>query len=117
MATQEIRNVAFIGLNRAGKTSVVEAILHLTGGISRRGKIQDGTTTTDYEPEAIQRQMSTSTSFGRATYNNVLFNLVDCPGFIDFQEEAKLALMGVDAAVFVVEPDAAMTGGPFRLAE
>jgi elongation factor G len=101
----QIRNVAFIGLNRAGKTSLVESILHLTGAISRRGKIQDGTTTTDYEPESVQRQMSVSTSFARTTYNNVLFNLVDCPGFIDFQEEVKLALMGVDIAVFVVEPD------------
>lgn len=104
-SSQQIRNVAFIGLNRSGKTSLVEAILHLTGGISRRGKISDGTTTTDYEPEAVQRQMSTSTSFARTTYNNVTFNLLDCPGFIDFQEEVKLALMGVDAAVFVVEPD------------
>jgi elongation factor G len=105
MATAEIRNVAFIGLNRAGKTSLVEAILHLTGAIPRRGKIQDGTTTTDYEPEAIQRQMSTSTSFAHTTYKDVTFNLVDCPGFIDFQEETKLALLGIDAAVFVVEPD------------
>jgi elongation factor G len=101
----QIRNVAFIGLNRSGKTSLVEAILHLTGGISRRGKIQDGTTTTDYEPETIQRQMSTSTSFARTVYNGITYNLVDCPGFIDFIEEAKFALMGVDAAVFVVEPD------------
>jgi elongation factor G len=100
-----IRNVAFIGLNRSGKSSLIEAILHLTGAISRRGKIQDGTTTTDYEPEAIQRQMSTSTSFARTTYNGITFNLVDCPGFIDFAEEAKLALMGVDTAVFVVEPE------------
>jgi elongation factor G len=101
----QIRNVAFIGVNRSGKTSLVEAILHLTGAISRRGKISDGTTTTDHEPEAISRQMSTSTSFGRTTYKDVLFNLIDCPGFIDFQEEVKLALMGADAAVFVVEPD------------
>jgi len=104
-SSQQIRNVAFIGLNRSGKTSLVEAILHLTGGISRRGKIADGTMTTDYEPESIQRQMSTSTSFARTTYNNVLINILDCPGFVDFQEEVKLALMGVDAAVFVVEPD------------
>jgi elongation factor G len=104
-SSQPIRNVAFIGLNRSGKTSLVEAILHLTGAISRRGKIADGTMTTDYEPEATGRQMSTSTSFARTTYNGVTFNIVDCPGFIDFQEEVKLALMGVDAAVFVVEPD------------
>lgn len=101
----QIRNVAIIGINRSGKTSLVEAILHLTGAISRRGKVQDGTTTTDWEPEAIARQMSTSASMARTTYNGVTFNIIDCPGFIDFVEEAKLALMGVDTAVFVVEPD------------
>lgn len=103
-ATQ-IRNVAFVGLNRSGKTSLVEALLHITGANSRRGKIQDGTTTTDYEPESTSRQISTQVSMARTTYNGVTFNLLDCPGFVDFNEEVKLALMGVDAAVFVVEPD------------
>jgi elongation factor G len=100
-----IRNVAFIGLNRSGKTSLVEALLHLTGAISRRGKIQEGTMTTDFEPESTSRQISTQVSAVRTTYNNVLFNILDCPGFVDFSEETKIALMGVDAAVFVVEPD------------
>ena len=101
-----IRNVAFIGINRSGKTSLVESILHLTGAISRRGKIQDGTMTTDYEPESISRQISTQVSAAHTTYKDVTFNILDCPGFVDFNEETKLALMGVDAAVFVVEPDA-----------
>lgn len=100
-----IRNVAFIGINRSGKTSLVESLLHLTGAISRRGKIADGTMTTDFEPEAIARQISTQVSAARTTYNDVLFNILDCPGFVDFSEEAKLALMGADVAVFVVEPD------------
>lgn len=107
MATSasQIRNVAFIGINKSGKTSLAEAILHLTGAISRRGKIQDGTMTTDYEPEAIDRQMSTSTSVARATYKDHTFNIFDCPGFVDFTEEVKLSLLGADVAVFVVEPD------------
>lgn len=107
MATSasQIRNVAFIGINKSGKTSLVEAVLHLTGAISRRGKIQEGTMTTDFEPEAIDRQMSTSTNAARTTYRDHLFNMLDCPGFVDFSEEVKLALTGVDAAVFVVEPD------------
>lgn len=106
MATsQSIRNVAVVGLNHSGKTSLVEAILHLTGAISRRGKIADGTMTTDYEPESIARQMSTSCNVARTTYKDTLINIIDCPGFIDFQEEAKHVLMGVEAAVFVVEPD------------
>ena len=100
-----IRNVAFLGLNRSGKTSLVESILHLTSAINRRGKIQDGTMTTDFEPESIARQISTQVTAARTTYNNILFNILDCPGFVDFSEEVKLALMGVDIAVFVVEPD------------
>jgi len=104
-SASQIRNVAFIGINRSGKTSLVEAILHLTGAISRRGKITDGTMTTDYEPEAIARQMSTQVTMARTTYRDYTFNILDCPGFVDFTEEVKLAVMGVDAAVFVVEPD------------
>jgi len=100
-----IRNVAFIGVNKSGKTSLVEALLNITGANSRRGKIADGTCTTDYEPESVERQISTQVSSARMTYKNVQFNLLDCPGFIDFTEEVKLALMGADTAVFVVEPD------------
>ncbi|MBX9878287.1 MAG: elongation factor G [Candidatus Obscuribacterales bacterium] len=99
------RNVAFVGPNHAGKTSLIEAILHSTGAITRRGKIADGTMTMDHEPEAIARQISTSTSFARFTYKDITFNVLDCPGFVDFVEEAKLALLGCDTAVFVVEPD------------
>jgi elongation factor G len=102
----KIRNVAFIGINRSGKTTLVEALLHLTNATSRRGKTQDGTTTTDFEPESTTRQISTQTSAARTTYKDFTFNILDCPGFVDFSEEVKLALMGVDAAVFVVEPDA-----------
>jgi elongation factor G len=101
-----IRNVALIGINRSGKTSLVESILHITGVINRRGKIQDGTMTMDYEPESVSRQISTQVSMGHMTYRDVHFNILDCPGFVDFNEETKLALMGVDAAIFVVEPDA-----------
>jgi len=101
-----IRNVAFVGINRSGKSSLVEALLLVTGANSRRGKIQDGTMTTDYEPESVTRQISTQVSMARTTYNGITFNILDCPGFVDFNEEVKVALMGVDAAVFVVEPDA-----------
>ncbi len=99
------RNVAFVGPNHAGKTSLVESILFVSGAITRRGKIADGTMTMDHEPEAIARQISTATSFARFTYRDNTFNVLDCPGFVDFVEEAKLALLGCDTAVFVVEPD------------
>ncbi len=101
-----IRNIALVGISHSGKTSLAETILHITGAITRRGKVTDGTMTCDYEPEAIARQLSTSTSVAHTTYNDVHFNILDCPGFVDFSEEVKLALAGADTAVFVVEPDA-----------
>lgn len=104
-SASRIRNVAFIGINRSGKTTLVESILHLTGAISRRGKTQDGSTTTDHEPEAVTRQISTQTSMARTTYRDTTFNILDCPGFVDFSEEVKLSLLGADIAVFVIEPD------------
>ncbi len=102
----KIRNVALVGINKSGKTSLVEAFLNLTGATSRRGETKDGNTVTDYEPESIERQISTQVSLAHATYNGVKFNFLDCPGFIDFTEEAKIALLGADTAIFVVEPDA-----------
>ncbi len=99
------RNIAFIGVHHSGKTSLVESILYLTGTISRRGKTLDGTSTGDHTPESIARQMSTSVSAVNTKYRDFQFNMLDCPGFVDFKEEVKLALMGVDTAVFVIEPD------------
>ncbi len=107
MTTTAIRNIAFIGANHSGKTSLVEAILHLTGGISRRGKIQDGTTTTDSDAESIARQMSTAVASAHTAYKNHLINILDCPGFVDFSETVKLALCGVDLAIVVVDSQTA----------
>jgi elongation factor G len=101
----KIRNVAFLGINRSGKTTLVEALLHVTNAISRRGKIQEGNTTTDFEPESVSRQISTQVSVARVSYKDITINILDTPGFVDFTEETKLALLGVDAAIFVVEPD------------
>ena len=106
-SASKIRNLAFIGINRSGKTTLVESLLHNTGAISRRGKTQDGSTTTDYEPESTTRQISTQTSMARTVYRDTTINILDCPGFVDFSEEVKLALLGADIAVFVIEPDPA----------
>lgn len=105
-AASNIRNVAFIGTHHSGKTSLVESLLFLTGALTRRGKTLDGTSTADHTPEAIARQMSTSVSLVNTKYRDYQFNILDCPGFVDFTEEVKFALLGVDTAIFVIEPDA-----------
>jgi elongation factor G len=105
--TVRLRNVAFVGPHHTGKTTLVEAILAQTGAIGRRGSIADGTTVTDHEPEDAAHLQSTTAGFAHTTADGIDITLVDTPGFIDFFEETKQALAGVDAAVVVVEADPA----------
>jgi elongation factor G len=100
-----LRNIAFVGPHHTGKTTLVEAILAHTGAIGRRGSIADGTTVTDHEPEDAAHLQSTTVGFAHTTADDVDVTLVDTPGFIDFFEETKQALAGVDAAVVVIEAD------------
>ncbi|MBV8434335.1 MAG: elongation factor G [Candidatus Eremiobacteraeota bacterium] len=100
-----LRNIAFVGPHHGGKTTLVEAVLAHTGAIGRRGSIADGTTVTDHEPEDVAHAQSTTVGFAHTTADDIDITIVDCPGFIDFFEEARLALTGVDAAVIVVEAD------------
>jgi elongation factor G len=102
---ERLRNVAFVGPHHTGKTTLVEAILAHTGAIGRRGSIADGTTVTDHEPEDAAHLQSTTASFAHATADGIEITIVDTPGFIDFFEETKQALAGVDAAVVVAEAD------------
>ncbi|MGH7727452.1 MAG: elongation factor G [Vulcanimicrobiaceae bacterium] len=101
------RNVAIVGPHHSGKTTLVEALLARCGAIPRRGTVADGTTTTDYEPECIDRAQSTSVGFAYATTPTLDLTIVDCPGFVEFFEETKLALLAADAAVVVIDADPA----------
>lgn len=100
-----IRNIGIVGSHHAGKTTLVEAILAHCGAIGRKGSVIDGTTTTDYEPECIEHAQSTCVGFAHCAADGIDMTLVDCPGFVDFFEETKLALSGCDAAVIVIEAD------------
>lgn len=98
----KIRNVAVIAHGGAGKTSLVEAMLFASGSIDRLGRVDDGTTTTDYEPEEIARKITISSSISFCTWNGFRINLVDTPGFINFLEDTRGCLRGVDGAVVIV---------------
>ncbi len=100
-----LRNIAFVGPHHAGKTTLVEAILAHCAAIGRRGSIADGTTVTDHEPEDVKHLQSTTVGFAHTTADDVDITIVDAPGFIDFFEETKQVLAGVDAAIVVVEAD------------
>ncbi len=102
-----LRNIAFVGPHHAGKTTLVEAILAHTSAIGRRGSIADGTTVTDHEPEDVAHVQSTTVGFAHAGADGIDITIVDCPGFVDFYQETKAVLFGVDAAVVVIEADPA----------
>ena len=104
---ERLRNIAFVGPHHSGKTTLIEAILAHTGAIGRRGSVGEGSTVTDHEPEEISHLQSTAAAFAHTTADGIDITIVDTPGFVDFFEETKQALAGVDAAVIVVEADPA----------
>jgi elongation factor G len=105
MDTGRQRNIAFVGPHHAGKTTLVEAVLAHCSAIPRRGTIADGTTVTDHEPEDVAHVQTTTAGFAHCTSHDIDITIADAPGFVDFFEETKLVLSGVDAAVIVVEAD------------
>jgi len=100
--TGQIRNIGVVAHGGAGKTSLVEAMLFNTGVLSRLGRVEDGTTTSDYHPEEIAKQVTIHTSLVPCEWNGVKINLLDTPGYSDFIGEVKGALRVADCALFVV---------------
>jgi len=98
-----IRNVALVGHGKAGKTSMVSAMLYTAGATQRLGRVDDGSATTDYDEEEVARQMSISATTAYVEWGKTKINLVDTPGFNMFVHEAKLVLPVVDAAIVVVD--------------
>ena len=117
-----IRNVAVIGHSGEGKTTLVEAILFNAGAIDRQGKVDDGNTVSDFDQEEIARKTSISLSVSRCEYTDrknrhVAFNLIDVPGFFDFEGEANMALSAVDNAVIVTGASGTLTVGTEKAIE
>lgn len=99
---ENIRNIAFMGHGGDGKTTLTESILFGTGAADRFGKVEDGNTTSDYDPEEIKRHISISASLAPVQYNNTKINIIDCPGYFDFLGETVSALNAADGAVIVM---------------
>lgn len=97
-----IRNVAIIAHSGAGKTSLTEALLFNAGALDRIGTIEAGNTTTDYEPEEIDRKISVTSAVAYCDYQGTRINLIDTPGFINFIEDTRGCLRVADGAVVIV---------------
>src|SRR2546428_7113733 len=98
----EIRNVALVGHNDTGKTSLVSQLLFNTGATTRLGRIEDGTTTTDFDQDEIDRKHSISTAVAYVEWKNTKINLIDTPGFGIFLMETRSAMRVADSAAVVV---------------
>lgn len=98
----KIRNVAFIGHGGDGKTALTEALLFLNGNIERMGKNEEGNTVCDYDPEEIKRHISISLSMAPVEFDGYKINIMDCPGYFDFEGSVISALSVADGAVIVM---------------
>src|SRR3954469_7889969 len=98
-----IRNVALVGHSGAGKTQLVSALLFDAGAVNRLGRVDEGSTVTDYDDEEIARKHTLSASLAYAEWNKHKINVIDTPGMANFLSDARAALRVVDAALVVVD--------------
>lgn len=98
-----IRNVALVGHGGVGKTSLVEALLHACGATTRLGRVDDGTTITDFDPDEIKRKISLNTATAFCDHKGHRINLIDTPGYGDFVADARAGLRVAGAALVVVD--------------
>ena len=110
-SAQNIRNVCLLGHAGNGKTSLAESMLYLTGGTDRLGKVPDGNTVCDYDPEETKRQISISMAVAPVEYNGCKINVLDTPGGFDFAGEVVEALQVSDAAIIVCSAKSGMSVG------
>ncbi|HUI89780.1 MAG TPA: elongation factor G [Anaerolineales bacterium] len=109
--TEFIRNIALVSHGSAGKTMLAEAFLHLTGATTRLGKIEDGTTISDYDEEEIRRKISIYTTVLPVEHRDFKINMLDAPGFTDFVGEVVSALSVADGAAVLIDSVAGVEVG------
>ena len=100
---QSLRNVALVGHSGAGKTQLVSAMLFDAGAMNRLGRVDDGTTVTDYDEEEIARKHTLAAALAYVEWNRTKINLIDTPGMANFLSDARAALRVADAALVVVD--------------
>ncbi len=111
VSAKNIRNIAIVGHSGEGKTTLCEAILFNGGAIERMGKVDSGTTVSDFDEQEIARKMSVSLSVAYTTWKDVKINILDCPGFYDFEGEVNEAMRACGAAIVVMGANGTLTVG------
>src|SRR5688500_9016917 len=101
--TSQIRNVALVGHGGCGKTSLTSALLFDLGAVNRLGRVEDGTTVTDFDPDEIERRISLQTGLAHGEWRKHKINFLDTPGYANFLAEAGAVLSVADAAIVVVD--------------
>ncbi|MEL7608653.1 MAG: elongation factor G [Bacillota bacterium] len=101
-SAKNIRNIGIFGHGGEGKTTLTEAMLFNAGLLDRMGRVEDGSTVTDYDPEEIKRSISISAAVAPYEWNDIKLNIIDAPGFFDFYGEVVEAMALADSAVIVV---------------
>lgn len=96
---KNIRNIALAGHGGSGKTSLAEALMYVSGGLDRMGKVADGTSVCDFDPDEIKRKISLNTSMAYAEWKDVKINIIDTPGQFDYAGEM---IEGIRAAENVI---------------
>ena len=109
--TKSIRNVALLGHSGGGKTSLAESMLYISRLTDRLGNIADGNTVCDYDPEEIKRGYSISSAIAPMLWNGTKINILDTPGFFDFEAEVRQCVRVADAAIIVVDGKAGIEVG------
>ncbi len=110
-AANEVRDIVILGHSGCGKTTLSEALLYYSGATKRFGKVSEGNTVSDYDPEEIRRNVSISTSVLPVEWKDTKINFLDTPGYFDFVGEVKLAMSVSDTALIVVSAKSGLEVG------
>lgn len=100
---EKLRNIALVGHGSSGKTSLAEVMLYKAGVTNRLGRVEDGNTAMDFEPEELRRQISISSGFHQYNWKKHIVNIIDTPGDQNFFSDTKMCMQAADCAVVVVD--------------
>ncbi|PWM56863.1 MAG: elongation factor G [Subdoligranulum variabile] len=118
-ASKDIRNILVAGHAGCGKTTLTEALLYLSGATERMGRVEDGTTASDFDAEEVRRKASLNSSVIPVEYQGVKYNLIDAPGLFDFETGAAEGVMAAESVLICVSARSGVSVGAekaYRLA-